>query len=179
MVYIHNVRSSTLVMYLFCLSARNRLHTACHISIKFVVTAICPMCSFNEPIRPWLWTAYAEYITVLKTDESLSGSVQVLWSFSSPSRLARCSDPAGPIMDSDALQDRCVSTLDMLHVTSASLPVTCATLAVQYCARMVSFPFTSSTCRAANFSSDLNLKDRKSWLNTVNTCLELTKWKYR
>ena len=82
-------------------------------------------------------------------------------------------------MDSDALQDRCVTTLDMLHVTSASLPVTCATLAVQYCARMVSFPFTSSTCRAANFSSDLNLTDRKSWLNTVNTCLELTKWKYR
>jgi len=47
-------------------------------------------------------------------------------------------------MDSDALKDRSVTVLIMLHVTSSTLPATCAPLAVRDCARRVSFPFTKS-----------------------------------
>lgn len=113
-----------------------------------------------------------EYITVFKSDESDSGSRKVLCSFSSPSRLARFSDPVGHIMDSDALKDKAVIIFIMLHVTSAILPETCAPLAVRDCARRVSFPFISSTCRAANLSSEIHLRHGKIWLNTVNNCLE-------
>jgi len=79
------------------------------------------------------------------------------------------------MLDSDVLKDRGVTIFGhvaMLRVTSATLLATCAPLAGRDCARRASFPLISSTCRAANLSSEIHLT---TWQEFVEYCEYLSR----